>query len=55
MNKSPEQKKRVPPAPPGFRRFDNGTPPSVRPTPPPPPPPPAEWWIRIHGGRARDE
>lgn len=54
MKKDPNQEKRAPPAPAGFRRWNTGPPPP-RPNPPPPPPPPAEWWIRMHGGRAKQD
>ena len=54
MKKNSEQEKRVRIAPPGFRRWDPGPPPK-EPTPPPPPPEPAEWWIRMHGGKAKQD
>ena len=55
MKAAIDRKQRIPPAPPGFRRGDNGSPPEVRPDPPPPPPPPPEWYIRMHGNGGRHE
>ena len=55
MKTAPDRKRRIYPAPEGFRRGDNGPLPEVRPPPPPPPPEPPEWYIRMHGNGGRHE